>query len=528
MIFTLMAQPPKRTFDDILPGNSSARVPPDKEGKTAGAELPGNTSGGPSQSQSQSQAPSAPSQSQSQSPGDSTPPHTQAGPPHTQAGPPHMTPSQGDSTPPHMRPSQAASASEITSETFAYPESSHNYLGSPASGKRMKTLGPLPWLGFKQLFIPVLFIALIGIAVGVLTSVGHKTPKNPVVYVQQVPIIFVFHTTQGTISPSASSQYTITMQGVPLTSLSYGGSSALSLLQANVLPTPAVIANWKSYRFRTSPQPPNGALVMSTPSSSTNSVAITVDNIAYDQATQVLTIVGPLIGAGSNVTNLPTGFGNANFYVDSSNGLTIDGCQIEPGTQCAGAGGPNGQGDTTFINQNLAYAELAGSNFSAANLTDANLANANLNNAKLGNAILTGANMTNINLSGANLASANLNNAILADATLFVGEANNALFRGANLTGANLSAANFAGADFTGADLSGTIGDSTNFVNANFTNANLTNANLSSSDLNGANLTNANLTNANLSQSGTQNLILNGAFLCNTTMPDGSLQNPGC
>ena len=54
------------------------------------------------------------------------------------------------------------------------------------------------------------------------------------------------------------------------------------------------------------------------------------------------------------------------------------------------------------------------------------------------------------------------------------------------------------GLDLTGADL----------TDANLTGADLTNANLTGADLTGANLTNADF--------------------CNTTMPDGSVDNSGC
>ena len=295
MIFTQMAQPPKRTFDDILPSGS-----PEASGKpeSLAQEQSGSSQGG---------EPSQPRQPEPGRAPKASPPH-QRGKQGTEASSPRA-PAGQDAGPqpgapePQLQPlgvkaTPGGSTRDLGGQDYSYPESSHNYSPAPKPGDRIRTLGPLPWLGWKQLFIPVLFIAMIGIAVGVLTAVGHKTVSPPQVYVQKVPIIFVFHTTQGTITPSSSSQYTISMEGVPMTSLSYGGTAALSLLQASVVQTPLVIANWQGYKFRTDPQPPNGALVMSTPSQSTNSVAITISHIAYDQATQILTVVGPLIGGG--------------------------------------------------------------------------------------------------------------------------------------------------------------------------------------------------------------------------------------
>ena len=53
---------------------------------------------------------------------------------------------------------------------------------------------------------------------------------------------------------------------------------------------------------------------------------------------------------------------------------------------------------------------------------------------------------------------------------------------------------------------------------ANLNEADLFDATLWKADLSGANLTRANLTGA----------IMNGVILCNTTMPDGSVNDSGC
>jgi len=71
----------------------------------------------------------------------------------------------------------------------------------------------------------------------------------------------------------------------------------------------------------------------------------------------------------------------------------INGCRIEPQTQCPGA--------------NLAGASLAGANLAGANLVIANLAGANL----------TGANLESARLEGAYIAGADLSDALLGGAT---------------------------------------------------------------------------------------------------------------
>ena len=79
---------------------------------------------------------------------------------------------------------------------------------------------------------------------------------------------------------------------------------------------------------------------------------------------------------------------------------------------------------------------------------------------------------------------------------------------GAVLSRAFLTRAFLSRADLSGADLSGAV---------------LMEVNLTFANLNEANLTGANLTGANLSYA-----TMNGAILCNTTMPDGSIIYSGC
>ena len=84
---------------------------------------------------------------------------------------------------------------------------------------------------------------------------------------------------------------------------------------------------------------------------------------------------------------------------------------------------------------------------------------------------------------------------------------------GANLQGADLTGADLFSADFTSADLRG----------ANLTDANLAGANLFQADLRGANLTGANLSFADLDEA-----RLDGAILCNTIMPDATVNSESC
>ena len=79
--------------------------------------------------------------------------------------------------------------------------------------------------------------------------------------------------------------------------------------------------------------------------------------------------------------------------------------------------------------------------------------------------------------------------------------------------GADLKAANLRGTDLSGETLKA----------ANLTDANLKGANLIGSDLTDADLSGSDLTDADL-----RGAIMNGAILCNTTMPSGEVIYSGC
>ena len=121
-----------------------------------------------------------------------------------------------------------------------------------------------------------------------------------------------------------------------------------------------------------------------------------------------------------------------------------------------------------------------------------------LETKKCPNCELSGADLRVADLSRADLSKANLWRAKLNGANLSLADLNGAILFAADLRGANLFAADLSGADLSGADLS--------------------KANLWRAKLNGADLSLADLSLAELS----------GAFLCNTTIPDGSIRNDDC
>ena len=82
-------------------------------------------------------------------------------------------------------------------------------------------------------------------------------------------------------------------------------------------------------------------------------------------------------------------------------------------------------------------------------------------------------------------------------------------------------------AAFEPADLQ-KLKDTGNCVECDLFKAILSGANLSRAYLNGAWLRKADLSEANLIEADLSEAIMNGVILCNTTMPDGSVNDSGC
>lgn len=107
------------------------------------------------------------------------------------------------------------------------------------------------------------------------------------------------------------------------------------------------------------------------------------------------------------------------------------------------------------------------------------------------------------------------------------------LTKGANVAGCDLSGNDYAGDDLTRANISGATLIGTTFSGAILTRANLSGSDATGADFSGAtaprstNMKNMDLTNANLS--GLQgDVSFAGSTFCNTTMPDGNVNNSGC
>lgn len=102
------------------------------------------------------------------------------------------------------------------------------------------------------------------------------------------------------------------------------------------------------------------------------------------------------------------------------------------------------------------------------------------------------------------------------------------MYAGCQYNYADLSNMDVGGANFTGAQFEWTQLVGTNFDRATLTYAQLLAANMTGANLSGADLTSALIVGANLTGANLDGAILTGAQFCNTTMPDGTINNDNC
>ncbi|MDA0857581.1 MAG: pentapeptide repeat-containing protein [Proteobacteria bacterium] len=219
---------------------------------------------------------------------------------------------------------------------------------------------------------------------------------------------------------------------------------------------------------------------------------------------------------------------------------------------------------------NLEGANLKYTNLELANLEGTNLKNTSLENARLVETKLTRANLLNANISNIQTFKTEFCETIMPDGSiknsycpkgsyqsytepdpnvvLSGEEAKKKILKTKECVGCDLQEVVLRGVNLTEATLTGVILYNSdlrysNFGKANLSNADLRKANLWSADLRRANLRgvdlseailmsadlrHADLRGANLTDANKHNAYLTGAKFCNTTMPDGSINNDGC
>ena len=151
--------------------------------------------------------------------------------------------------------------------------------------------------------------------------------------------------------------------------------------------------------------------------------------------------------------------------------------------------------------------------FQDEDIRDLQLAGQHLVNIDLNGKILVGANLRHTDLRmtsliGSKLGSTDLTQADLSMASVLWSDLSEANFRNATMRGINLYHSDLRRANLNGADLEG---------------AKLWQVNITGANLNDTNLTNADLTGAVVNKTD-----LDGPIYCNTTMPNGLLNNSGC
>ena len=128
-----------------------------------------------------------------------------------------------------------------------------------------------------------------------------------------------------------------------------------------------------------------------------------------------------------------------------------------------------------------------------------------------------------VELGGANLNHSNFENAELSEAMLAEAKLGDAKLIGAKLFGADLTGATLVRADLTGAKLGRADLTSINLDKADLTEANLQRASLTDVKLDGAIFVGATLKDAKVSDHWPTTV-----WFCNTTMPDGTLNDSDC
>ena len=202
---------------------------------------------------------------------------------------------------------------------------------------------------------------------------------------------------------------------------------------------------------------------------------------------------------------------------------------------------------------NLKGADLRSADLSGSNLTGADLSGATLTGANVSGSILKDARLNQTVLFNANLSfSGTLSDRQLDDALFFQTKMPDTTIRsdnfipkpngnfksledtnlrgvdlsGVKLIGARISDSDLTGANLSGADLSGADLSHTSLESVDLSGANLTKANLWDTELFTVDLTNANLTGARMPNRWESAVAT--CTTCNTTMPNGTIDNTDC
>lgn len=306
---------------------------------------------------------------------------------------------------------------------------------------------------------------------------GAQEPQE-----QEIALLFAQTANRGTMKPiqGHTPRFNLKLRGVNSQVVWFSDRPAR---QSGHISVREFNRSWAGFGFVE--DPPNAALTLLRAGDSQDTVVMELGRPHFNKKKEEIRYSARLLDeATGNLSHLSSDldsrvnrrFRSPSLFIDDATGRVVNGCLIQPNTQCYGA-------------------DLSGADLSGADLTLARLAFARLTRANLSDARLVIAGLSNTDLRGAVLTRADV--------------------RGANLSGSNLSGANLVDADLSGGPL-GVAG------------AELEAANLEGADLEGADLSRADLSRADLSAANLRHADLRGTRFCHTTMPSGSINNSDC
>jgi uncharacterized protein YjbI with pentapeptide repeats len=363
-------------------------------------------------------------------------------------------------------------------------------------------------------------VAAVLAAMTVLASSGASAagaePGAPAT--QEIKQMFLQNATRGTFEKiPGTGLYRLRLEGVSPRVTWFSDRPARD---AGVIPVRGFVESWRGFGF--SADHPNAALTITGARSRGHTVVLELSRPRYTAARRTLRYIArPIRAADGNLASfearrnarLPRQFGASALFIDDATAIVLNGCVLQPYSQCPGVDLATGGKDLDL--QDLILNNI---NFSGANLAMAMLGQVNLTDANLSGANLAGAYLRNTHLDGADLSGADLRGATLV---------------GAMITNANLTAATLDGADFHCAHIywddycyqQQGNGSSVYLNGSDLTGASLRDADLSWSNFSGVNLTGADLTGAigyvTIRESGT-------ATWCRTVSPFGNVDNQDC
>lgn len=298
---------------------------------------------------------------------------------------------------------------------------------------------------------PASFLAAALLAGGSLTATAHARENPPAE--RKVSLLYVVESGSGRLDPvpGTKARFKLTMRPLARRAFWFTDRPAR---RSGSFPSRALASSWTGFGFKA--DPPNAAIVYETADGERGTAIAELRRPRYGRKSRALSISARLIGADEVQRTTISGHASAadrtperalrsvSLFIDDATAPVLDGCVLQPATQCVGAG------------FDLSGADLEGANLWSANLRGANLSGADLSGATLQGAIMAGAELGDADLSGANASWAYLDSvtskgADFGDANLSHASLTGAELIDADLVGANLAQANLSYADLTGA-----------------------------------------------------------------------------